>query len=154
MVKLRLNDRRLATLLLVSSMALFSGCFHRRYTVRSDPPGALVIANGESLGPTPASREFEYYGKREFTLMLDGYQTKTVIQPIDAPWWNNYLTEFFIENLLPFDLRDDREFKYQLTTAQSPREDVLRDRAENMRSEARILPKPRRGGILAWLGFP
>jgi hypothetical protein len=86
-------------------------------------------------------------------LMLDGYETKTVMQPIRAPWWDNLLTEFFTENLVPLSLRDEREFKYQLTPAQSPRQDELRDRAEALRSEARVLPKPRRGGILGWLGF-
>ena len=70
-----------------------------------------------------------------------------------APWWDNLLTEFFTENLVPFTLRDEREFTYELTPAQAPRADDLRNRAEQLRSEARIQPKPRRGGILGWFGF-
>jgi hypothetical protein len=154
MVKRHPTGRHPAILLLLAGIGLLPGCVHRRYTVRSDPPGALVVVNGEAIGPAPASREFEYYGNREITLMLDGYQTKTIIQPINAPWWDNYATEFFTENLVPFHLRDEREFKYQLTPAQSPTEEALHDRAEGLRSEARIPPKPRRGGILGWLGFP
>ena len=65
------------------------GCVERRYTIRTDPPGALAIVNGEEIGPTPVSRSFTYYGDREITLMLDGYKTKTLIQPIAAPWWDN-----------------------------------------------------------------
>ena len=60
---------------------------------------------------------FYYYGDREITFILDGYETKTVIQPIKAPWWDNLFSEFFTENLVPFNLRDEREFKYQLTPA-------------------------------------
>jgi len=153
MGKLHANGRKLAAVLLLAVIGLFSGCVERRYTIRTDPPGATVIVNGEEVGPAPASKSFVYYGDREITLMLDGYQTKTVIQPINAPWWDNYLTEFFTENVIPVSMRDERQFKYQLVPAQSPRQDELRDRAEGLRSEAQTLPKPRRGGILGWLGF-
>jgi PEGA domain len=150
---LRAQGRVAVALLLLAAVSVFSGCVERRYTVRTDPPGAIVIVNGEAIGPSPASKSFVYYGDREITLMLDGYETKTVMQPIKAPWWDNLLTEFFTENLVPVSLRDEREFKYQLTPAQSPPLADLRDRAEALRSEARVLPKPRRGGILGWLGF-
>ena len=146
--------RRVVSSLFLSGVAALSGCVERRYTLRTEPPGALAIVNGEEIGPTPVSRSFYYYGDREITFLLDGYETKTVIQPVKAPWWDNLLTEFFSENLVPFTLRDEREFKYELTPAQAPRADDLRNRAEQLRSEARITPKPRRGGILGWLGFP
>jgi len=153
MGKLHANGRGPAAVLLLAGIGLISGCVERRYTIRSDPPGATVIVNGEEIGPAPASKSFVYYGDREITLMLDGYATKTVIQPINAPWWDNLLTEFFTENVIPVSLRDEHRFKYQLVPAESPRQDELRDRAEGLRSEARVLPKPRRGGILGWLGF-
>jgi PEGA domain len=153
MEKLRAKGRAVVALLLLVALSLFSGCVERRYTIRTDPPGAIVIVNGEDIGPAPASKSFVFYGDWEITLMLDGYETKTVMQPIKAPWWDNLLTEFFTENLVPLSLRDEREFKYQMTPAQSPPQAELRDRAEALRSEARVLPKPRRGGILGWLGF-
>jgi len=153
MGKLHANGRGSAAVLLLAGIGLCSGCVERRYTIRTDPPGATVIVNGEEIGPAPASKNFIFYGDREITLMLDGYATKTVIQPINAPWWDNLLTEFFTENVIPVSMRDEREFKYQLVPAQSPAQDVLRDRAEGLRSEAQVLPKPRRGGILGWLGF-
>jgi hypothetical protein len=113
----------------------------------------LAIVNGEEIGQTPVSRSFYYYGDREITLLLDGFETRTIIQPIKAPWWDNLFTEFFTENLVPMNLRDEREFRYQLTPASSPRAADLRDRAEQLRSSAQVLPPPRRGGILGWLGF-
>ena len=142
-----------AALWLLASVVLVSGCVERRYTIRTDPPGAIVIVNGEEIGPAPASKSFTFYGDRQISLILDGYQTQTVIQPINAPWWDNYFTEFFTENIVPVSMRDEREFKYQMVPAQSPPMAELRDRAENLRKEAQVLPKPRRGGILGWLGF-
>ena len=138
---------------LVASLGMLEGCVERRYTIRSDPPGATVVINGEEIGPSPASRSFNYYGDRKVTLLLDGYQTRTFIQPIKAPWWDNYLTEFFTENLVPVSLRDEREYKYVLEPAQMPFQEKLQERAESLRSDARVLPKHRRGGILGWLGF-
>ena len=151
----KLNGRRRVQMLfLLSAMVgAFSGCVERRYTIRTDPPGATVVVNGEEIGPSPASKSFTFYGDRKITLILDGFQSKTLIQPINAPWWDNYLTEFFAENLVPVSLRDEREFKYVMEPAQTPAQGELRDRAESLRSDARILPKPRRGGILGWLGF-
>ena len=109
--------------------------------------------NGEEIGPAPASKSFVYYGDRKISLILDGYQTKTLIQPINAPWWDNYVTEFFTENVVPLSLRDEREYTYKLDPFKTTPQGELRDRAESLRSESRILPKPRRGGILGWLGF-
>jgi PEGA domain len=153
MVTRHAKGPRSRTVLLFACAGLLSGCVERRYTVRTDPPGATVIVNGEEIGPTPASRNYQYYGQREITMILDGYETRTVIEPMNAPWWDNYVTEFFTENLLPVTLRDEREFTYKMMPAVTPPEGDLRDRAEALRSEAQALPKPRRGGILGWLGF-
>lgn len=100
------NCRVRSLLLLLVGIGALSGCVERRYTIRTEPPGATVVVNGEEIGPSPASKSFNYYGDRKITLILDGYQTKTLIQPINAPWWDNYLTEFFTENLVPASLRN------------------------------------------------
>ena len=154
MVKSLKFRRRLAACLVLVAPSLCAGCVERRYTLRTEPPGALAIVNGEEIGPTPVSRSFTYYGDREITFLLDGYETKTVIQPIKAPWWDNLVTEFFTENIVPFTLRDEREFKYELTPA--PAASSRRPRRivpSSCAAESRVLPKPRRGGILGWLGF-
>ena len=130
-----------------------SGCVERRYTIRSDPPGALAVVNGEEIGRTPVSRGYTYYGDREVVLMLDGYQTKRAIQPIKAPWYDNLLTEIFTENLLLFTLRDDRDFTYKMDPETVPPADELVSRAQILRSQAASMPAPRRGGLLGWLGF-
>lgn len=130
-----------------------SGCVERRYTIRTDPPGAQVIVNNEEVGRTPVSRSFTYYGDRDITLMLDGYQTQRVIQPIDAPWYDNLATEFFTESVVPFTIRDERDFTYRMAPATVPTIDELRSRGENLRAQSQTQPPPRRGGILGYFGF-
>ena len=129
------------------------GCVERRYTIRSEPPGALAIVNGEEIGVTPVSRSFTYYGDRDITLMKDGFATKRIVEPIAAPWWDNLATEFFTENVVPVTLRDEREFKYALEPATIPPRDELLQRGENLRAQGQVAPVPRRSGILGLLGF-
>ena len=129
------------------------GCVERRYTVRTNPPGAIVIANGQEIGRTPVSVSHTYYGDREFTLMLDGYQTEKIIQPINAPWYDNYLTEFVTETMIPVTIRDERTFTYTLRPAENPPINELKGRAESLRSQAQSQPAPHRGGILGFFGF-
>jgi hypothetical protein len=135
-------------------MAALPGCVERRYTIRTDPPGALVIANGEPLpGVTPVSKPFVFYGDRTFRIIKEGYQTVDVVQPIPAPWFDNLLTEFFTENVIPYRFRDEREFVYKLEPAvPDPSPDVL-GRAEQARAEGQAPPIPRRKGILGFFGF-
>lgn len=148
MLTLSGRHRRRACLIgLATAIGSLTGCVERRYTIRTNPPGALAIVNNEEIGPTPVSRSFTYYADREITLMLDGHQTQTIIQPIDAPWYDNYLTEFFTENLLPYTLRDEREFNYQLVPTAVPTQNDLLARAESLRAVGNAPPPPRARGL-------
>ncbi len=129
------------------------GCVERRYTIRTDPPGALVFVNGQELGPSPISSDFTYYGAREIVIVADGYETERIIQKIDAPLYDNALTDFFTENLLPFTIRDEREFVYRLRPRTLTPQGDLEQRADMLRMEGQQPPKPRRRGILGFLGF-
>ncbi len=153
MVRPREPRLRVFLVLAFASVGILSGCVERRYTIRSNPPGASVIVNGEEIGPTPVSRSYTYYGDREITLMLDGYETQTVIQPMKAPWWDNMITEFFSENLVPYQMRDEREYTYQMKPATVPKQEELVGRAQDLRTQGQTLPAPRRGGILGFFGF-
>jgi hypothetical protein len=153
MVDLRNPGRLLPLFFAIVAMSSLSGCVERRYTIRTNPPGALVKVNDEEIGATPAARSFTYYGDRKVQLMLDGYETQTIIQPINAPWWDNYATEFFTENLIPYTFRDEREFTYQLVPKSEPSVDHLLENGQLLRNQAQAPPPPRRGGFLGWLGF-
>ena len=130
-----------------------TGCVRRRYTIRSDPPGALVTVNGEEIGRAPVSRSFVFYADREITLQLDGYETQRVIQPMPAPWYDNLLTEFISECVVPVTIRDDREYTYRMSPTVVPKLDDLQARGEALRADAKKQPAPRRGGILGFFGF-
>ncbi|MFO0910213.1 MAG: PEGA domain-containing protein [Isosphaeraceae bacterium] len=139
----------LSTALLVG----LSGCVERRYTIRSNPPGALAIVNGEEIGRTPVSKNFTFYGDRDITLMMDGFETQRIIQPVKAPWYDNLLTEFFSENVVPFTIRDEREWTYQMVPATMPATNDILNRGQALRTQAQAPPPPRRRGLLSWFGF-
>ncbi|MFO0950842.1 MAG: PEGA domain-containing protein [Isosphaeraceae bacterium] len=142
-----------AVLVALVGLAPLAGCVERRYTIRTNPPGALVVVNNEEIGRTPVSKSFTYYGDRDVTLMLDGFQTQRIVQPIKAPWYDNLLTEFFSENVVPFTIRDERTFDYQMQPSTLPASNDLLNRAESLRSQAAAPPPPRRGGFLGFFGF-
>ena len=129
------------------------GCVERRYTIRTNPPGALVVVNNEEIGRTPVSRSFTYYGDRDVTLILDGFQTQKLVQPINAPWYDNLLTEIFTENVVPFTIRDERTYDYAMVPASLPPSNDLLNRGQNLRAQAPAPPPERRKGLLGFFGF-
>lgn len=149
----QLDTRKRGLCALALLLICTSGCVERRMTIRTDPPGALVYVNGEEIGSTPVSKSFTYYGDREIVLVADGFQTQRIIQPLPAPWWDNSITDFFSENLIPHQLRDEREFHYRLQPATSPPQAELEQRANELRRQGQAPPAPRRQGLLGWLGF-
>jgi hypothetical protein len=147
---------RTRSALIALTMALAAcqvGCVKRRYTIRTDPPGALVFVNGEEAGTSPVSRTFTFYGDREIILQADGYETQKIIQPLDAPWWDNGLTDFVSENLLPATLRDERTFDFRMAPTTNPETPDVLNRAENVRRVGLLPPLPQRRTILQWLGL-
>lgn len=145
--------RRVAVAACLAAVAAAAGCVERRYTIRTDPPGANVIVNGEEIGPSPVSRSFVYYGDREVIVTADGFQTQRFTQRCRAPWWNTGLTDWFTENILPVTVRDDREWTFKLQPATVPDREGLVARAGALRQQGKALPPQRRKGILGFLGF-
>jgi len=148
-VPARIGSWPAGALLVVAAVTLLcAGCVERRMTIRTnvdDQGGALAIIDKQEVGFTPVSTGFTYYAPREIKLIKDGYETATFVQPIDPPWWDSPLLEFFTENLLPITLRDEREFHYELQPARQVRTDEVLDRAMQLRREASLScpPTPR-----------
>lgn len=118
---------------------------HRRLTVRSDPPGAAVVVDGEEIGFTPVSMDYTYYGTREITLIKDGYKTATLPHKLETPWYQVFPLEFFSDNLAFTHIRDKRNISYTLVPEEYvPRDEIL-DRANNLRSNALQSEMPRPG---------
>ncbi|MBX7168338.1 MAG: PEGA domain-containing protein [Pirellulales bacterium] len=113
------------------------GCVQRRLTVRSNPPGALVYIDDYEIGTTPVATDYIYYGTRKIRLVKDGYETLTVQQPIKTPWYEYPVAEFVSENLVPWEIRDERVLDYQLVPQVIVPSDQLLGRAENLRQVTR-----------------
>lgn len=108
----------------------------RRMTIRSNPPGAMVYVDNYPIGTTPVSTSFVYYGTRKVRLVLSGYETLTVLQPIPTPWYQYPVLDFISENLVPGEIRDERVVDYQLKPQMIVPSQQLLGRAENLRHGA------------------
>lgn len=115
-----------------------AGCISRRMTIRSEPAGALVYVDGKEVGYTPCSIDFTYYGKREVTLVKDGFETLTAIQPLRTPWYQVPPLDFATDNFLLSHHTDRHEFFYKLEPQRVVGTQELLDRANSFRSESQI----------------
>ncbi|MFM8953991.1 MAG: PEGA domain-containing protein [Planctomycetaceae bacterium] len=120
--------------------ALCAGCVQRRMTIRSNPPGALVYVDDYQLGTTPVSHDFVYYGTRKIRLVKDGYETLTVRQPFPLPWYQYFPLDFVTENILPWEVRDERVIDLAMQPAAATPPESVVARAEQARLAAGSLP--------------
>lgn len=136
----------ITVVLVLLTLLTAPSCVRRRMTVRSNPPGALVYVDNYEIGTTPCSTDFTYYGTREIRLVKDGYETLTVKQPIPTPWYEIPGIDFFSENVVPREIRDERTISYDLKPQVIVPAEQLLSRAEGVRQGARtpgrIVPTP------------
>lgn len=126
--------------LLVMCLSLLStGCVQRRMTIRSNPPGALVYIDDYYIGTTPVSTDFIYYGKRKIRLVKDGYETLNVPKySIPPPWYQVFPLDFVSENVVPWEIRDERMLDFQLAPQVVVPQDQLLGRADQLRSQSNL----------------
>lgn len=117
---------------------LMSGCVHRRLTIRSNPPGARAFVDGEEVGFTPVSIDFTYYGTREVTLVLDGYETKTAYPELRKPWYQYLPFEFFTDNLSPVKINNRHEYMFHLQPLRVVPNDEILNNGWELRNAAQI----------------
>lgn len=123
------------------SLALV-GCVSRRMTIRSEPSGALVEVDGERLGVTPLSLDFDYYGTREISLAMPGFDTLTVQQPVPKPFYQRFPLDFVSNHFIGGHVTDRHDYIYKLTRSSVPidAELDLINRGRNFRSKAQVGP--------------
>lgn len=142
----RAGIRRAALCAALAASLAASGCVQRRLTIRSNPPGALVYVDNYQIGTTPVSTPFTYYGTRKIRLVKDGYETVTVEYPIRAPWYQVPPLDFVAENVIPWEIRDERGVDFQLVPQVMVPTEQLLSRAEQLRRSAQPAPPA--------IGFP
>ena len=108
------NRSAIRFILLTLSILSVCGCVHRRMTITSDPPGAMVYVDNQAIGHTPVSHDFTYYGTRKFRLEMDGYETVNEFRCIKPPWYQVPPLDFFSDNFATKDINDHRYFNFQL----------------------------------------
>lgn len=121
-----------AALLLVLLLT-FCGCVRRKLTLRTNPPGATAYLDHKPIGKTPLTTSFDHYGDRRFTFVKEGYETKTVILPVRAPWYQWIGLDFVSEVLLPGTLKDEKFYEVDLVAQQVTSPDILVAQAEETR---------------------
>jgi hypothetical protein len=124
---------RAVSLLLIAAVLSQVACVQRRLTIRSNPPGALVYIDNYEIGVTPVSTDFIYYGSREIRLVKDGYETQTRLTKISAPWYQYVPIDFFAENVIPYEIRDERTLEFQLVPQIVVPTEELLGRADELR---------------------
>jgi hypothetical protein len=90
------------------------GCIERILTIQTNPTGALVEANGQEFGRTPASRDFTWYGTYDITIRLEGYETLKTTGKVIVPFYE-WIPLDLITELLPFPFKDHHILNYTLT---------------------------------------
>jgi len=87
--------------------ALLTGCVERTLILRSDPPGATVVVNGDELGVAPAKIHFETYGTFEVVMSAPHYRRLRAHVPVQPPWYERIPVDFFSEALWPATIHDE-----------------------------------------------
>ena len=117
-------------------IVVLPGCMHRRVTVYSDPPGALAKVDGKSIGYTPASFDYTWYGTREIQVLKDGYETDTRLVTFDPPWYQRFPLDLVSDNFAGRRVDDHRQIRIPLRkVTRDSSHDVL-ERGRSLRSEA------------------
>lgn len=144
------KDRRRVMLgwltIAVACVALMQvGCVRRRLTVRTWPPGAQVFIDDQEIGVTPCSTSFVYYGTRKVTVIKGGYRSETLYHKIPPPWYQYPPIDFIAENLIAYEIRDERVIDIQMIPEEMVQPNQLLDRANGLRDSSRagyVTPLP------------
>jgi hypothetical protein len=122
-------------LLAVGLLAALGGCTRRYLMVRSDPEGALVTIDRQTVGQTPVAVPFTYYGTREVRVEKDGYELLETKERIRPPWYEIPPLSFLTAHFSLRERRDVRNLDYRLTPKQSVYEHELLERAGQLRTD-------------------
>ncbi len=120
-------------ILLVMSTVWLSGCVQRRMIIRSQPEGALVSIDNQQVGQTPVPVPFTYYGTRQIQLQKEGFKTVKVEERIRPKWYDRAPISFFSNHFAFREIRDERILDFQLEPQSQVEENILMDRANELR---------------------
>lgn len=106
----------------------------------------MVYVDDYPIGVSPIATSYTYYGTRRIRLIKDGYEPLTIMEPMWPPWYEIPPLDFFSENLVPGELRDQRDFCYQLKPQTIVPPEQLLARGEQLRRNQPVSPLATAGG--------
>ena len=123
---------------LATTVAFAVGCngVRRRLTVTSEPSGAVVYLNNKEIGKTPIATNFLYSGTYNIRCYKEGYETTEKKYTTGTPWylWPGF--DFFSENFVPGEIRDEQSCHVELPLKREIPENELFEEATRLREEA------------------
>ena len=119
----------------ILACCLLTGCVERLFTVRSDPPGAIVRLDDEVVGTTPCEVEYVWYGTREISVELSGYRPVSRLVEFPSPWWQFFPLDFLTDVVLPFTITDRKNLRVSFEPAPATIDEArgVLERAAEMR---------------------
>jgi hypothetical protein len=132
----RIGSRLLLATALGALLTL-PGCIERALEVRTNPPGALVVIDGEEAGTTPVTQTFLHYGTHEFIFSKEGYRRKKLLQEVRPPWYEEIPLDFFVEMVWPFTVTDGHVYSYDLEPIIPVEKKAFVERAEELRKRSK-----------------
>lgn len=88
------------------ALLILTGCVERFVSIKSDPPGARVVLDGQDVGVTPVDVPYVWYGEREVVLYKEGHRSVRKSVALNAPWWQIFPFDLVTDVLLPVTLTD------------------------------------------------
>lgn len=126
------------TLLVAYALSSTVGCnaVKRRLTITSEPSGALVYLNDREIGRTPISQNFVHSGTYKIRCCKEGFETEETYYKAGTPWYLYPGFDFFSENFVPGELRDEQQCNITLTPKRTITKDEINEAATKLREEA------------------
>jgi hypothetical protein len=106
----------------------------RRLFIRSDPPGATVVVNGEPAGATPTRVDFMTYGTFELILAAPGHHRLRRTVEVEPPWWETLPLDLFVETLWPATVIDEHALAFALEPFGEAGEPAIDQREADLRA--------------------
>ena len=123
---------KLIKFMLAGLLIAAAGCVERELTIDSSPQGALVEISSETIGRTPVTIPFTWYGDYEVILHMDGYETLKTNLNVTPPLYEVPPFDLFSE-LAPWTYHVRKSAHYELEKKKPVDEAELYRRAEELR---------------------
>jgi len=129
------KSKGLIVLTALLAAVLLSGCVERRLTINTVPQGGLVELNDEEIGTAPVTVRFNWYGDYNVRISKEGYETLKTHRMLKSPLHDHFPFDF-IADALPWTIKDEYEWTFNLDTYKKPDREKLIRQAEETRDRA------------------